>query len=226
MGAVAAAVVTFFTFLPSFLFILLGAPFIESTHGNLKFTAPLTGITAAVVGVIVNLAVFFAYHVLWPQGLGGRFEGPSAVIGVAAAAALFRFRDMGIEPFLVASSLIGVVGQRLVRKICPTCVEEYQPTEHQLRVYEYLGGQDKATFVRGAGCTFCAGTGYRERVAVYEVLEVTDEIGQLLVGGSTPHEVRELAIKQGMRTMAEEAVALVGRDVTTIDEILRNVYIV
>ena len=69
-GAAAATVVTFFTFLPSFFFILLGAPFIESTHGNLKFTAPLTAITAAVVGVIVNLAVFFAYHVLWPQGLG------------------------------------------------------------------------------------------------------------------------------------------------------------
>lgn len=67
-GAAAAVVATFFTFLPSFFFILFGAPFIESTHGNLKFTAPLTAITAAVVGVIVNLAVFFAYHVLWPEG--------------------------------------------------------------------------------------------------------------------------------------------------------------
>ena len=91
-GAVAATVVTFFTFLPSFFFILLGAPFIESTQGNLKFTAPLTGITAAVVGVIVNLAVFFAIHVLWPQGLAGRFDWASAVIGLAAAIALFRFK--------------------------------------------------------------------------------------------------------------------------------------
>src|SRR5579862_6208597 len=96
-GAVAATVVTFFTFLPSFFFILLGGPFIESTHGNLKFTAPLTGITAAVVGVIVNLAVFFAYHVLWPQGLSGHFEWPSALIGLAAAAALFRFKA-GVIP--------------------------------------------------------------------------------------------------------------------------------
>ncbi len=91
-GAVAAAVVTFFTFLPSFFFILLGGPFIESAHGNLKFTAPLTGVTAAVVGVIINLAVFFTYHVLWPRGLTGRVEWPAAVIGVAAAIALFRFR--------------------------------------------------------------------------------------------------------------------------------------
>jgi chromate transporter len=75
-GAVAASVVTFFTFLPSFFFILLGGPFIESTHGNLRFTAPLAGITAAVVGVIVNLALFFAWHVLWPAGWHGRSTSP------------------------------------------------------------------------------------------------------------------------------------------------------
>ena len=97
-GAVAAAVVTFFTFLPSFFFILLGAPFIESTHGNLKFTAPLTAITAAVVGVIVNLAVFFAYHVLWPQGLAGRSSGRRRS-SVLAAAALFRFK-LGVIPVI------------------------------------------------------------------------------------------------------------------------------
>jgi chromate transporter len=106
-GAVAAAVVTFFTFLPSFFFILLGAPFIESTHGNLKFTAPLIGITAAVVGVIVNLAVFFAYHVLWPQGITGHFEWVSALIGIAAAVALFRFK-VGVIPVVLASGLAGL----------------------------------------------------------------------------------------------------------------------
>lgn len=106
-GAAAAAVVTFFTFLPSFCFILLGAPFIESTHGKLAFTAPLTGITAAVVGVIVNLAVFFAYHVLWPEGLGGRFEWPLALIGAAAALALFRFK-LGVIPVIAGSALAGL----------------------------------------------------------------------------------------------------------------------
>ncbi|MFZ4287908.1 chromate efflux transporter [Variovorax sp. HJSM1_2] len=106
-GAVAATVVTFFTFLPSFFFILLGGPFIESTHGKLKFTAPLTGITAAVVGVIVNLAVFFAYHVLWPQGLTGPFDAASAVIGVAAAVALFRFK-VTVIPVLLGAGLAGL----------------------------------------------------------------------------------------------------------------------
>jgi chromate transporter len=107
-GAVAATVVTFFTFLPSFLFILLGGPFIESTHGNLKFTAPLTGITAAVVGVIVNLAVFFAYHVLWPKGFAGPVEWPSAVIGVGAALALFRFKA-GVIPVVLGCGAIGLL---------------------------------------------------------------------------------------------------------------------
>jgi chromate transporter len=107
-GAVAATVVTFFTFLPSFMFVLLGGPFIETTHGNLRFTAPLTGITAAVVGVIVNLAVFFAYHVLWPDGLGGAFEWPAAAIGAAATLALFRFK-VGVIPIVLGSGLIGLV---------------------------------------------------------------------------------------------------------------------
>jgi chromate transporter len=107
-GALAAVVVTFFTFLPSFLFILLGGPFIESTHGNLKFTAPLSAITAAVVGVIVNLALFFAYHVLWPAGFSGAFEWPAAVIGVAAALALMRFK-VGVIPVVFAAGLCGLV---------------------------------------------------------------------------------------------------------------------
>lgn len=106
-GVAAAALVTLFTFLPSFLFILLGGPFVESTHGNLKFTAPLTAITAAVVGVIVNLAVFFASHVLWPAGLQGRFDWPSALIGLAAAVALFRFKA-GVIPVILCCGLAGM----------------------------------------------------------------------------------------------------------------------
>ncbi|GAB4563910.1 MAG: chromate efflux transporter [Rhizobacter sp.] len=106
-GAAAATVVTFFTFLPSFLFILAGGPLVESTHGNLKFTAPLTAITAAVVGVILNLALFFAYHVLWPQGFGGRFDWVSALIAVAAMVALFRFK-LGVLPLLAACAVAGL----------------------------------------------------------------------------------------------------------------------
>ena len=107
-GAAGATVATFFTFLPSFLFILIGGPLVESTHGDLKFTAPLTGITAAVVGVILNLAVFFAYHVLWPQGFNGTFEWPSALIGIVAALALFRYQ-VGIIPVIGACGSLGLI---------------------------------------------------------------------------------------------------------------------
>ena len=102
-----ALVATFFTFLPSFIFIFLGAPFIESTHGDLRFTAPLAGISAAVVGVIVNLAVLFAVHVLWPTGWSGPFEWPALLIGIAAAAVLVR-QKAGVIPVVLASALAGV----------------------------------------------------------------------------------------------------------------------
>lgn len=107
-GAVAASLVTWFTFLPSFLFILAGGPLVESTHNELKFTAPLTAITAAVVGVILNLALFFGYHVLWPQGFSGYFDWPSALIALAAAVALFRFKR-GVIQVLVACALAGLL---------------------------------------------------------------------------------------------------------------------
>lgn len=106
-GAVAASLVTWFTFLPSFLFILAGGPLVESTHNELKFTAPLTGITAAVVGVILNLALFFGYHVLWPAGFEGHFDWPSALIALAAAIALFRYKA-GVIQALIACALTGL----------------------------------------------------------------------------------------------------------------------
>ncbi|WP_018233455.1 chromate efflux transporter [Thioalkalivibrio thiocyanodenitrificans] len=105
-GALGAVVATFFTFLPSFLFILVGAPAVEATRHELHFTAPLTGITAAVVGVILNLAVFFAWHVLWPQGFEGDFEWFTALLGIAAFIALFRYR-VGIIPLLIACAAVG-----------------------------------------------------------------------------------------------------------------------
>jgi len=107
-GFIGASVATFFTFLPSFLFILLGAPAIEATRHNIKFTAPLTGITAAVVGVILNLAIFFAVHVLWPKGFQGSFEWESAVIGIIAFIALFRFK-VGIMVVIASSAFIGLL---------------------------------------------------------------------------------------------------------------------
>lgn len=112
-GVAGASIATLFTFLPSFLFILLGGPAVEATRGDIKFTAPLTGITAAVVGVVINLAVFFAYHVLWPQGFDANFEWFSALIGAAAFIALFRYRQ-GIVTVIAACAALGLVYSLLI----------------------------------------------------------------------------------------------------------------
>ena len=104
-GATAAMLVTWFTFLPSFLFILAGGPLVESTHGKLNFTAPLTAITAAVVGVILNLALFFGYHVWWPQGFAGDIDWASVVISLGAAVALMRYQRKVIHVIAVCAVL-------------------------------------------------------------------------------------------------------------------------
>ena len=106
-GAVAASVVTFFTFLPSFLFILAGGPLVESTHGNLKFTAPLTAVTATVVGVILNLAWFFALHVFYPKGYGEQIDAVAIVISLAALIALMRFK-IGVITVILVCGVIGL----------------------------------------------------------------------------------------------------------------------
>ena len=107
-GALAATLVTWFTFLPSFIFILAGGPFVESTQNDLKFTAPLTAITAAVVGVILNLALFFGYHTVWPQGFGAPLDITSALIALAAAIALLKYK-LNVIPVIAVCGLLGVL---------------------------------------------------------------------------------------------------------------------
>ena len=110
-GVIAALVVTWFTFLPSFIFILAGAPFIESTHGKLAFTTALTGVTAAVVGVIANLALFFAMHVGWPNGWAQGIDLKAVAIAIAAAIAIFIYKRGSIETILGA----GLLGYLITR---------------------------------------------------------------------------------------------------------------
>jgi len=107
-GIAGACVATFFTFLPSFLFILVGAPLVEATREDIRLAGPLTAITAAVVGVILNLALFFAWHVLWPQGFAGAFEWIAAAIGIAAFVAMLRFK-IGVIPTIGACGLLGLL---------------------------------------------------------------------------------------------------------------------
>ena len=148
----------------------------------------------------------------------------SSLHATDSVSALHRCLDMGIESFLIASSVLAIVGQRLVRRICPSCKTRYTPTQEDLTFYEESGGPAKQDFYHGTGCNFCGNTGYQDRIGVYELLQMTPEIKRLIVGWATQDELRRLAQKQGMRTLREEAIALVAQDITTISEVIRSIY--
>src|SRR6478609_11762000 len=149
----------------------------------------------------------------------------SSVHAIDSVSATYRLLDMGVEAFLVTSAIVGVVAQRLVRRICVSCAEEYEPSAQHQELYRELGGTPKTTWMRGAGCTMCGGSGYFDRIGVYEVLTLTDELREAIIEGRTPRFTRQLAVDQGLRTLQAEAMDLVAHDMTTIDEALRHVFV-
>ncbi|MGB7652332.1 MAG: GspE/PulE family protein [Acidimicrobiales bacterium] len=148
----------------------------------------------------------------------------SSMHATDSVSALHRFLDMGIESFLVASSVLAIVGQRLLRRICPSCKTTYELNDDEREFYEESGGPEKATFYYGSGCNFCSDTGYKDRIGVYELLIMTPEIKRLIVGWATQEELHNMAMKQGMRTLRQEAISLVTQDITTVAEVIRSVY--
>jgi type IV pilus assembly protein PilB len=148
----------------------------------------------------------------------------SSLHAVDSVAAIHRFTDMGIEPFLVASALSGVVGQRLLRRICSNCRAPYQPTPAEIRILAEQVDAQPSAWLKGTGCNMCNNTGYRGRVGVYELLQVTDVIREMIVARATHHELRAVAVEEGMRTMQEQAFGLVVDGMTTVEDVLRSVY--
>lgn len=150
----------------------------------------------------------------------------SSLHATEAVSALYRLLDMGIESFLIASAVTGVVAQRLVRRSCPSCLVSYQPTPDELAFLRTFGGQRPVGgFRRGAGCNLCARTGFLERVGVYEMLVVSDRVRELIVDRA-PHDVlRKLAQAEGMRTLQEQAARLVSEGITTAGEVMRSIYV-
>ncbi len=149
----------------------------------------------------------------------------SSLHGNDSVAAVHRLLDMGIEAFLVASAVVAVVSQRLIRRLCDNCKEEYTPTADEIAVFrQHSGGSDKVHFFRGKGCSYCSNTGYHGRIGVYELLKITPELRRLIVGWATTEELRRLAVAQGMRTMLREAMQLVEDDVTTIHEVVKTLF--
>lgn len=134
-----------------------------------------------------------------------------------APSAITRLIDMGIENYLVSSTLIGVMAQRLVRRICPQCKESYSPSED---IKERLG-ISLNTLWRGKGCEHCLSTGYRGRIAIFELLLINDAIRELIMTKATSREIKEKAIEGGMRILREDGIEKVKKGITTVDEVLR-----
>jgi type IV pilus assembly protein PilB len=150
----------------------------------------------------------------------------SSLHGTDAAAALHRLLDMGIEAFLIASSVMGVIGQRLLRRICDSCKQPYEPNSEEMALFQHhLPNSKKNLFFHGAGCNDCSQTGYRDRIGVYELLKISPAIRQLVVEHATTERVRQCAIDEGMRPMIAEAVNLVEADITTVAEVIRTLYV-
>ena len=144
-----------------------------------------------------------------------------------AAGAVTRLIDLGLEPFMVATSLVGVVSMRLVRTICLRCKESY---EADAAVLNALNGADahksgKVTLWRGKGCTTCAGSGFSGRTGIYEVLSVNDSMRSLITRGAPDHEVRIAAIDAGMHPIGEDGLSKVLAGLTTLEEVTRVVYL-
>jgi len=138
-----------------------------------------------------------------------------------SAGAIARLMDMGIEPFLISSSVIGILAQRLARRICSRCKIPKQPTEEEIKVLK-LGEND--IIYEGKGCEACRHTGYRGRIGIFELLMVDDEIRSMIVDKVPANVIRETAVKKGMRTLWEDAKLKVRNGITTYSEILRTVY--
>jgi len=135
-----------------------------------------------------------------------------------APSALTRLIDMEIEPFLISSSIIGVLAQRLVRVICPKCKEEHTPSKEELK---NLGLKEGATFYKGKGCQKCKKTGYAGRIAIFELLVLDEEIKKMVVSRSSVDEVRKKAISKGMITLFSNGISKAKEGITTIEDVLR-----
>ncbi len=143
-----------------------------------------------------------------------------------STSALLRFLDMGIEPYIVASAVAGVLSQRLVRRNCEQCPRRYVPTAEELEFFRSAGGRvPEGGFVSGEGCTFCAQTGYMDRIGVYELLSMTPAMRALVATQPSHAAVRALALTEGTRTLQQEAVRLVEDGITTIAEVIRGIYV-
>jgi len=137
-----------------------------------------------------------------------------------AASSVMRLSEMGVEPYLVASSTIGIIAQRLLRKVCNDCKEPYFPDKHVLEFLK-IPESEKLTLYKGKGCEKCNHTGYKGRIGAYEVLKFDDKVRELVSANSNAQEIRNYSRENGMLTLLDYSIQLALQGLTTIDEVMR-----
>jgi type II secretory ATPase GspE/PulE/Tfp pilus assembly ATPase PilB-like protein len=137
-----------------------------------------------------------------------------------------RLVDLGVEPFLVSSALIGVVAQRMTRRICSNCAHTVKASPEETIIYAQEMGEEKTEFVQGAGCKSCSNSGYRGRTGIFEILINNDNIKALLLKGASASELRAQAVEDGMVTLVKDGMKKVKKNITTPAEVMRNAYTV
>ena len=138
------------------------------------------------------------------------------------ASTIMRFIDMGIEPYLLSTSVIGIISQRLVKKLCPSCKTPYEPSPQEKKILG-LNSEDKVTLYKPVGCNKCI-KGYRSRVAIHEIMDIDKEIRKLIDNRATTDELKDASIKNGMKTLYDNVVDLALRGVTSVEEVFRIGY--
>jgi len=141
-----------------------------------------------------------------------------------AVSVLFRLLDLGIEPYLISSTLIGIVAQRMIRRICTHCRAPYQPSAEEQIAYEEEMKQLPTTFYGGAGCNLCANTGYRGRTGLFELMLMSEGIRRMLLSNASASDIRTQALKEGMITMKRDGMMKVKEGITSVSEVLRSVF--
>jgi general secretion pathway protein E len=148
----------------------------------------------------------------------------SSVHANDAVGILFRLQDLGAESYLICSSLAGTVAQRIVRRICSHCREAYEPPPEELAAYQEEMEELPDKFYRGVGCNLCGGTGFMGQCGVYELMTLSEKVKHLFLEHATAVEIHKQAVRDGMEPLKRDAMLKVKEGVTTIPEVLRNVY--
>ena len=141
-----------------------------------------------------------------------------------AIGVIYRLLDLGVEPFLVASVITGTVAQRMLRRVCLNCATEVKPSASEQAAYMSAMGEELESFLSGTGCDLCSYSGYRGRMGLFEVLNMSDALRAMILRGATLAEVRQQAINEGMDTLMKDGMQKVKQGMTTVSEVLRNAY--